>query len=268
MKLFRAAIFRRAFAAAALACALCAVPASAAKPETPAAVVPAEPVVAAEKSFPEKIVAWYADHLNYGTVALLMAVESSFIPFPSEVVVPPAAYAACTPGSPLYTTEDERVNVALVVLAGTLGALVGALANYWIALFFGRPLVNRFAESRLGSLCLIDREKVEKSEAFFRKYGVVSTFFGRLVPVVRQLISIPAGIARMRMLPFVVFTSLGAAIWNVVLVVVGVAAHGQQDAINEYSRELSWAILVCAVLFGAFLIYRFWRGGRKSGEVK
>ena len=152
--------------------------------------------------------------------------------------------------------------------AGTLGALVGALVNYWIALFFGRPLVNRFAESRLGSLCLIDREKVEKSEAFFRKYGVVSTFFGRLVPVVRQLISIPAGIARMRMLPFMVFTSLGAAIWNVVLAVVGVAAHGQQDAINEYSRELSWTILVCAALFGAFLIYRFWRGGRKSNEVK
>ncbi len=268
MRVFSAAIFRKLFAAAALAGALCAVPASAAEPETPAAAVPAESVVVAEKSLPEKIVAWYADHLNYGTVALLMAVESSFIPFPSEVVVPPAAYAACTPGSPLYATEDERVNVALVVLAGTFGALVGALANYWIALFFGRPLVNRFAESRLGSLCLIDRRKVEKSEAFFRKYGVASTFFGRLVPVVRQLISVPAGIARMRMTPFVVFTSLGAAIWNVVLAVVGVAAHGRQDAINEYSRELSWAILVCAALFGAFLIYRFWRGGRKSDDVK
>lgn len=263
MRVFSAAIFRKLFAAAALAGALCAVPASAAEPETPAAV-PAESVVAAEKSLPEKIVAWYADHLNYGTVALLMAVESSFIPFPSEVVVPPAAYAACTPGSPLYATEDERVNVALVVLAGTFGALVGALANYWIALFFGRPLVNRFAESRLGSLCLIDRRKVEKSEAFFRKYGVASTFFGRLVPVVRQLISVPAGIARMRMTPFVVFTSLGAAIWNVVLAVVGVAAHGRQDAINEYSRELSWAILVCAALFGAFLIYRFFRGAREK----
>ncbi|MGN0834327.1 MAG: DedA family protein [Candidatus Spyradosoma sp.] len=261
MRLLPAGIFRGTFAAAALACALCGVPARAAEP--PSAAVPAETVAVAEKSFPEKIVAWYADHLNYGTVALLMAVESSFIPFPSEVVVPPAAYAACTPGSPLYATEDERVNVAFVVLAGTLGALVGALANYWIALFFGRPLVNRFAESRLGSLCLIDRKKVEKSEAFFRKYGVVSTFFGRLVPVVRQLISIPAGIARMRMLPFVVFTTLGAAIWNVVLAVVGVVAHGRQDAINEYSRELSWAILVCAALFGVFLLYRFWRGAKK-----
>lgn len=261
MKNFRFAFFRKTFVAVALAGALCAVPASAAESEA-LSCVPAETVVV-KKSFPEKVVAWYADHLNYGTVALLMAVESSFIPFPSEVVVPPAAYAACTPGSPLYATTDERVNVAFVVLAGTFGALVGALANYWIALFFGRPLVNRFAESRLGSLCLIDREKVEKSEAFFRKYGIVSTFFGRLVPVVRQLISVPAGIARMRMLPFAVFTSLGAALWNVVLAVVGVAAHGRQDVINEYSRELSWAILACAVFFGVFLIYRFWRGAKK-----
>ena len=231
--------------------------------EEPASAAPAEEI-SAEKSLPEKVVAWYAENLNYGTVALLMTVESSFIPFPSEVVVPPAAYAACNPESSLYVTENRWVNIGLVVAAATVGALFGALINYYLALFFGRPLVNWFAESRLGSLCLVDREKVEKSEVFFRKYGISSTFFGRLVPVVRQLISIPAGIARMRMLPFVIFTSLGAMIWNVILAVVGYYAHGQQEIINRYSRELSWAILICAALFGIYLAYKFLKGHKKA----
>lgn len=220
----------------------------------------------AEKSIPEKVVAWYAENLNYGTVALLMTVESSFIPFPSEVVVPPAAYAACNPESSLYVTENRWVNVGLVIVAATAGALVGALINYYLALFFGRPLINWFAESRLGSMCLIDREKVEKSEIFFRKYGISSTFFGRLIPMIRQLISIPAGIARMRMLPFVVFTSLGAMIWNIILAIVGYYAHGKQEIINEYSRELSWAILALVAIFAVYLAYKFLRGGKKAEE--
>lgn len=225
--------------------------------------VPAENC-AAEKSVPEKIVAWYAENLNYGTVALLMTVESSFIPFPSEVVVPPAAYAACNPESSLYVTENQWVNIALVVVAATVGALVGALINYYLALFFGRPLINWFADSRLGSMCLIDRRKVEKAEIFFRKYGISSTFFGRLIPVIRQLISLPAGIARMRMLPFVIFTSLGAMIWNVVLAVVGYYAHGKQEIINRYSSELSWGILICAGLFGIYIACKFFLGGKKD----
>lgn len=220
--------------------------------------------VAEEKSLPEKVVAWYAENLNYGTVALLMTVESSFIPFPSEVVVPPAAYAACNPESSLYVTENRWVNIGLVVIAATVGALLGALINYYLALFFGRPLINRFAESRLGSMCLIDREKVEKSEAFFRKYGISSTFFGRLIPMIRQLISIPAGLARMRMLPFLVFTTLGAMIWNIILAVVGYYAHGKQEIINEYSRELSWGILGLTAFFGIYLAYKFLRGHRKA----
>lgn len=215
------------------------------------------------QTLPEKVVAWYAENLNYGTVALLMVVESSFIPFPSEIVVPPAAYAACNPESSLYVTDNRWVNIGLVIVAGTIGALIGALVNYYLALFFGRPLINKFAESRFGSMCLIDREKVEKSEAFFRKYGISSTFFGRLIPMIRQLISIPAGLARMRMLPFVVFTTLGAMIWNIILAIVGYYAHGRQDLINEYSRELSWAILAIVALFGVYLAYKFLRGHRK-----
>lgn len=234
--------------------------------EEPAPVAAGLPVgeIHAEKSLPEKVVAWYAENLNYGTVALLMAVESSFIPFPSEVVVPPAAYAACNPESTLYVTETRWVNIGLVVVSATAGALIGALINYYLALFFGRPLVNWFAESRLGSMCLIDREKVEKSEAFFRKYGISSTFFGRLIPMIRQLISIPAGIARMRMLPFVVFTTLGAMIWNIILAAVGCYAHGKQEIINEYSRELSWGILALVAIFGVYLIYKFLSGGKNN----
>lgn len=230
----------------------------------PEAASPSSPEVAAEKSIPEKVVEWYAENLNYGTVALLMTVESSFIPFPSEVVVPPAAYAACDPESSLYVTDNRWVNIGLVIVAATVGALFGALINYYLALFFGRPLINWFAESRLGSLCLIDREKIEKSEMLFRKYGISSTFFGRLIPVVRQLISLPAGVARMRMLPFVIFTSLGAMIWNIILAVVGYYAHGQQEIINRYSRELSWGILICAAVFGIYLAYKFLRGGKRE----
>lgn len=210
------------------------------------------------KSLPERLVGWYTENLNYGTIALLMVVESSFIPFPSEVVIPPAAYAACNPeNKTLYVTESKFVNISLVILAGTLGALGGALINYVLAFFLGRPVINWFANSRFGSACLIDQEKVDSAEKLFVKYGIASTFFGRLIPGVRQLISIPAGLAKMRLLPFVIFTVLGATIWNVVLAILGYCAHGKQNVVNEYASELSWAILACATLFGLFLLYKF-----------
>ena len=125
-------------------------------------------------------IAWCLEHLNYWVITLLMAIESSFIPFPSEVVVPPAAYKAATTG---------ELNVFLVVVCATIGAIIGALVNYGLARYLGRPLVYRFAESRVGHMCLIDREKVENAERYFDEHGAVGTFFGRLVPAVRQLIS-------------------------------------------------------------------------------
>ncbi len=207
-----------------------------------------------EKTVAEKIVSWYTDNLNHGNVAILMAVESSFIPFPSEIVVPPAAYAVCDSESSLCVTGNRVIDVALVVLAGTLGSLVGAFINYCLAKIFGRPLVNWFASSRLGHACLINPEKVERAENFFVRYGAVSTFFGRLVPVVRQLISIPAGLAKMPILPFTVFTFCGAVLWNTILAAIGLWANGQQEIISKYSQELSAAILVIAVLFCTFLL--------------
>ncbi len=228
-------------------------------PEAEKISVPAEEEkgVPAEKnslSVPEKIVVWYSKNLNFGSVALLMAFESTFIPFPREIVIPPAAFSAMRdPESSLSVTKNRFVNVLFVVLAGTLGALFGALFNYFLARIFGRPLVNFFANSRLGNACLIDGKKVEKSENFFVRYGIFSTFFGRLVPVVRQLISIPAGLSKMRILPFCVFTFFGAFIWNAILAVVGIWASGQQEIISKYSRELSFVILGIVLIFCLFL---------------
>ena len=119
---------------------------------------------------------WCLDHLNYWTITLLMTIESSFIPFPSEVVVPPAAYKAAV---------NEELNIYLVVLFATLGANLGAIINYYLARWLGRPIVYKFANSRFGYMCLIDEAKVQHAEEYFDKHGALSTFIGRLIPAVR-----------------------------------------------------------------------------------
>lgn len=218
-----------------------------------------ENTAVASGSMVDRVTGWYRGHLNYGTVALLMAVESSFIPFPSEVVVPPAAYWACQAGSPMDVTGSAPLNVLLVVLAASLGAMIGAVFNYCIALWLGRPIIYRFADSKVGRCCLLSSEKVQKAEAYFLKYGKTSTLIGRLVPVVRQLISIPAGLARMRPSVFLLFTFIGATCWNFVLAAFGYLAHGQQELIEKYSHEISVAICVCGVLFIGWLLYKGFR---------
>ena len=195
-------------------------------------------------------IAWCLEHLNYWVITLLMAIESSFIPFPSEVVVPPAAYMAATTG---------ELNVFLVVFFATVGAVIGALVNYFLALYLGRPLVYRFAESRIGHMCLIDREKVEKAERYFDEHGAVGTFFGRLVPAVRQLISIPAGLARMGLGRFMFYTMLGAGIWNSILAgmgwYIGHYYSGQlEEKVAQYSGELKIVMLGLGVAVVAYFI--------------
>ena len=137
--------------------------------------------------------AWFIQNASYLFVFVFMVVESSFIPFPSEVVVPPAAYLAVQHGA--HAGQD--MNVYVVVLVATLGAIAGAMINYGLSVWIGRPIVYKFADSRLGHACMIDRAKVEKAEKYFDDHGASSTFVGRLIPAVRQLISIPAGIARL-----------------------------------------------------------------------
>lgn len=188
----------------------------------------------------------------YTLVFLLMVVESSFIPFPSEVIVPPAAYLACT---------SHSVNIFMVVLLATAGALGGALINYYLSVWIGRPLVYRFANSRMGHACLINRQKVEKAEKYFDDHGPAATFIGRLIPAVRQLISIPAGIARMNIGKFALFTALGAGVWNIVLAAMGywlgtmVPREALSAAVEEYNQYLTYAGLAIGIFCVGFIAW-------------
>ena len=203
---------------------------------------------------------WVVDNASYLLIFVLMTVESSFIPFPSEVVVPPAAYLACTKGD---------MNVFAVVLVATAGALCGALINYFLSLWIGRPLVYSFADSRLGHALLINREKVENAEKYFDSHGAVSTFIGRLIPAVRQLISIPAGLARMNLGVFCSFTALGAGIWNGILAVLGwwlgrtVPLDQLFIQVEKYNDYLTWAGLAIGVVCLGVIIYNLLRPRRK-----
>ena len=195
----------------------------------------------------DKVIDWYNDNLNYGTIALLMAVESSFIPFPSELVVPPAAYKAMQP--------DSGLNIVFIVIFATIGALVGAFINYFLAKLLGRPIIYKFADSRLGHFLLLDSDKVTKAERFFLEHGAVSTLVGRLIPAIRQLISIPAGLSKMKLWAFALFTAIGATFWNIILAVLGYIAHGQKDLIQTYSHELSIGLVALGVLFIAYMTW-------------
>lgn len=196
---------------------------------------------------------WCLDNLNYWTITLLMAIESSFIPFPSEVVVPPAAYKAAASG---------ELNVWLVVFFATLGALIGAFINYYLAVWLGRPIVYKFANSRIGHMCLLDEQKVKKAEEFFVRYGVAATLVGRLVPAVRQLISIPAGLARMNIAKFALFTAIGAGLWNGVLAALGYfleAVVPEEELIatvTKYSHEIGYGIMAVVAVALAYIIYK------------
>ena len=203
-------------------------------------------------TFVDNIIAWYSAHMNYASITALMAVESSFIPFPSEVVIPPAVFVAGQPDSVLCATGNYLVDVTIIVLFGTLGAMIGAIINYGLSVWLGRIIIYKFADSKLGHLCLLSSEKLEKAEAYFREKGNVSTFIGRFIPGIRQLISIPAGLSRMHFGAFLWWTFLGAFCWNCVLAAVGYVAAGQMDLIKEYSHELSVAILI---LLGVAVLY-------------
>ncbi len=194
-------------------------------------------------------------HLDYFWVTVLMTIESSFIPFPSEVVVPPAAYRAA----------NGDLNVFWVVFFATLGSDLGAIINYFLARYLGRPIVYRFAESKLGKMCLLSKEKVSKAEGYFDKNGASSTLVGRLIPGIRQLISIPAGLARMSIGKFLFYTTLGAAAWNSILAGLGyyfgkvVPEEELVPTVAKYSKMLGLVITLCVVLF---LIYRYVKSKR------
>ena len=207
---------------------------------------------------------WCLDHLNYWTITLLMAIESSFIPFPSEVVVPPAAWKSAS---------DSSMNVFLVVFFATLGANIGALINYYLSRWLGRPIIYKFANSRFGHVCLIDEAKVKRAEDYFAEHGALSTFIGRLIPAVRELISIPAGLSRMKISTFILYTTLGAGIWNSILAAIGyylskVPGIETEEQllmqVKEYSHEIGYVFIALGIAIVAYLIYK---GTKKDRQL-
>lgn len=194
---------------------------------------------------------WYMANLNYFTIFLLMAIESSFIPFPSEIVVPFAAWKAA----------EGTLTVTGVLLSSTAGAMTGAIFNYYISIWLGRPLLYRLADTRWAHAILINREGVEKAENYFVRHGNASTFIGRLVPAVRQLISIPAGLSRMNIWAFILYTFLGAGLWNIILALVGYFAYDKKDYILPYVDYVMYAI---GAIFVIWLSYKGLQAYRKK----
>ena len=199
-----------------------------------------------------KLVRWYDTNMNYAAVGTLMTIESSFVPFPSEIVIPPAVMVAADPQS------HNGMKIWLIVLIGTLGALLGAYINYLLSRWLGRPIIYKFVDSKLGHLLRLSGEKMEKAERYFNDHGVVSTLVGRLIPVIRQLISIPAGLSKMNIAAFSFYTFLGAAIWNCLLALLGYLAvkAGGMEFIFKYSGMLSKVIIAVFVVVVVFLIVR------------
>jgi membrane protein DedA with SNARE-associated domain len=182
---------------------------------------------------------WYMANLNYFTIALLMAVESTFLPLPSEVVIPFAAYKAA----------QGDLNIFLVVLFGTIGALCGSLINYTLSFYLGRPIVYKFADSAMGRFFLLSREKVEHAENYFIRNGKTSTFIGRLVPGIRHLISIPAGLSKMNLRDFILYTFAGAGIWNIILALIGFYIYDLRDNIFPYLDDILYALGAVFVIY-------------------
>ena len=208
-------------------------------------------------------------NLNYGTILLLMLLESTVIPVPSELVVAPAAYHAAS----------GQLNVVLVVLFATIGADLGASINYFAALYVGRPVIYKFANSKWGKMCLLNQDKVEKSERYFDNHGIMATLTGRLVPGIRHLISIPAGLARMNYWKFLLYTTIGAGAWNCILAALGWYLHTivpedqLHDKIIEYGDYIKWGIIALVLIAIAYFIIKKYvvkkkeEGGEKKENV-
>lgn len=200
----------------------------------------------------EEMALWIVDaigQISYLGVAALMFLESSLFPFPSEIVVPPAGYLAA----------QESMNLWLVILAGTGGSLLGGLFNYWLALAVGRPFLERY-----GRYLFISQKSLHRAEVFFDRHGHISTFIARLLPGVRQYISLPAGLARMDLFLFSLFTSLGAGCWVAVLALLGFWFGRNPELVSTYLRDATLAAIGFSVLLAA--IYLFLHKRKKASD--
>lgn len=192
---------------------------------------------------------------GYGGIVVLMAVESSFIPFPSEVVVPPAAYMA----------SIGEMNIWLVIISGIFGSLIGASVNYFLAKTLGRTIIYKLVGHKFAKMLLLSEEKLKNAEAFFLKYGNISTFVGRLIPAVRQLISIPAGFAKMKLRNFYLFTFLGSGAWTVVLAVLGYTLGSNKELLEKYYNNSKYLFVVAAIII--VITYLVIKSRKKKAEA-
>ena len=199
-------------------------------------------------------------NLNYGTILFLMLLESTVVPVPSEFVVTPAAYHAA----------GGNLDVFLVILFATIGADLGASINYVVAYYVGRPVIYSFANRKWGKMCLLNQEKVEKSEKYFDDHGIVATLTGRLIPGIRHLISIPAGLAKMNYWKFLLYTTIGAGVWHAILAGLGWYLHSivpedqLNDKITEYAEYIKFAIIALVLLAIVYFALKYYLKKRKS----
>lgn len=201
-------------------------------------------------------------HLNYGTIFILMLLESTVIPVPSELVVAPAAYHAAA----------GNLDIWLVILFSTLGADVGATINYLAGWYLGRPIIYKFANSKWGHLCLLNQEKVEKSERYFDEHGMVATITGRLLPGIRHLISIPAGLAKMSYWKFLLYTTIGAASWHTILALLGHYMHSfvpedqLQEKILEYGEYIKFGLISLVIVACLYFLVKWYVKKKKNNK--
>lgn len=194
----------------------------------------------------------FSAKFGYFGVVFLMAIESSFIPFPSEIIIPPAAYLA----------SQGEMNIYLVVVSGITGSLIGACINYWLAMTLGRKIIYALVEKKIFKLLMINRQKIEYAEKYFRRYGNMSTLVGRLVFAVRQLISIPAGFSRMNFKNFIIYTTIGSGLWTIILALFGYLLGANKEAIGDWMHAyklISLALVGLVLLAAAILTWRNYR---------
>lgn len=208
-------------------------------------------------AFFQQLLDWYMEHVTYWTITLMMAIESTFIPLPSEIVIPPAAYKAA----------NGELNIFLVIFFGTLGALIGALFNYYFAKFLGKRLLMQFAKTRIARMMMVNHSTIEKSERYFVKHGKISTLIGRLVPGIRHLISLPAGLANMNLKDFILYTTIGAMSWNIILAMMGYFFYTQKDLLDKYFTHISIGLLILGGGYASYLIYKAIKN-KKAKTVK
>ena len=200
------------------------------------------------------------NNLTYGAIFVFMLLESTVIPVPSELVIAPAAYHSAA----------GNMHVWLVILFGTLGADIGATINYIAGYYLGRPIIYKFANSRFGYLCLLNQEKVERSEKYFNDHGMVATITGRLIPGIRHLISIPAGLAKMKYWQFILYTTLGAGVWNCILAALGWYLHSfvpeeqLEDKILEYGEYIKFVILLLVGIAFVYFLTKWYINRRRK----